>query len=429
MRSMVRLSCAILFLFLVASDAKAQFLQYAAPGGPEGRPETTKERLEREISEAPRRLGPFYIAPIFGFRDAAYVRNLFASAGEERSDVTITVAAGVRAYLRTGRKVTWIAQVLPEYVWWNKREEARRLNFSYGLEGVALFNRLTIDVAASRAEQQRLVTPEVPDLANTGTDLVRLDSELEASSTLFPFVSVRWSRQEGLIEENDDPEIERIELLDHDAQVMRAGLRWRPRSGWMIGLGAERSQTDFDRAALDTSNEGSAPVLELRIDRRRFYFSADLAARSLEAREGSRFVQYDGVTGSVSVSFAPSSRSELWVYGNRNLAYSLSPDYPYLEDERIGLAVGTGFGERLFVRLFTETGANEYFRFSPAATDRQEDLLAYGGSLRFSFTPTLALALQASRIEFDSNLPGGDRSYTSGGLTLTLNGNLGGRNL
>lgn len=425
---MIRLSCAAI-LCLIASDAKAQFLQYTAPGGPDSRQESTKERLEREISEAPRRLGPVYIAPILGFRDAAYVRNFFASGDENRSDVTATVAAGLRAYLRTGRKMTWIAQVLPEYVWWNKREEARRLNLSYGFEGVALFNRLTIDVAASRAEQQRIVTPEIPELANSGTDLIRLDAELEASPTLFPFVSARWSRQEGLLDERDDPRTEQIELLDHDEQVARAGLRWLPRAGWMIGLGVERSETEFDRAALDSSNEGTAPVLEVRIDRRRFYFNADLAARSLEAREGSRFVGYDGVTGSVSVSFAPRSRSELWVYANRDLAYSLSPDYPYFEDERTGIAVGTGIGDRLFVRTFVEIGANDYTPFSPTASDRQEDLLAYGSSVRFSITPTLALAFQASRIEFDSNLQGGDRSYTSGGLTLTLNGNLVGRNL
>ncbi|HYQ83656.1 MAG TPA: hypothetical protein VEP28_06585, partial [Rubrobacter sp.] len=181
--------------------------------------------------------------------------------------------------------------------------------------------------------------------------------------------------------------------------------------------------------ALDSSNEGTSPVLEMRIDRRRFYFSADLAASSLQARGGSRFVDYDGLTGGVQVSFAPRSRLETWLYANRDLLYSLSPDYPYFEDERIGLAVATWFGERLFVRFYTETGANDYVPFSPTASDRREDLLAYGALMRFAFTPTLGLAFQASRIDYDSSSPGGDRSFTSGGLTLTLRGNLVGRNL
>lgn len=426
---MVRLSCAILFLFLTAGDAKAQFLQFTSPGGPDSRPETTAERLEREIEDAPYRLGPVYIAPVVGLRDAAYVRNLFASGEETPSDVTATVTAGLRAYLHTGRKVTWIAQALPEYVWWNKREEDRRLNFSWGLEGIALFNRLTVDTAVSRVEHQRIVTPEIPELANTASDLARLDAELEATSTLFPFVTARWVRQEALIEERDDPRIEGLELLDREERVARAGLRWRPRTGWMIGLGAERSEVDFDRVLLDSSNEGTAPVLEVRIDRRRLYFNADLAARSLRAREGSRFVDYDGVTGSVSVSFLPRSRVEVWTYANRDLVFSLEPDYPYLEDERIGLSVGTGFGERLFTRVYVETGGNEYVAFSPLAPDRQDDLVAFGGSMHFTLTDALTLVLQATRIEFDSNLPENDRSYTAGGLTLSLRGNLAGRNL
>lgn len=428
MRSMVRFSCAILFLFLITSDAQAQFLQYTAPGGPDGRPETVQERLERELSEAPYRLGPFYVAPLIGFRDVAYVRNLFASGDEPRSDLTATVGAGFRAYLRTGRKVTWIAQALPEYVWWKDRD-SRRLNVSGGVETLLLFNRLTIDVAASRVEQQRIVTPEVPDLVNTGSDLARLDAELEAASTLFPFVTARWGRQENLDDEQDDPLIEGLERLNREERVVRTGLRWRPRTGWLIGAGVERSEVEFDRTALDRSNEGTAPVLEVQIERRRFFFRTDLAARSLEGVEGSRFVDYDGVTGAVAVNLTPRPRLQFWLYGNRELLYSLSPSYPYLEDERAGFAVGTGFGRRLFLRTYVETGSNDFVAFSGGGPDRQDDLVAYGSSLRYSFTPTMALIAQVSRLEIDSNLPGADRSYTSGGLSFSLRGNLAGRNL
>ncbi|HJX27583.1 MAG TPA: hypothetical protein VJ885_06690 [Thermoanaerobaculia bacterium] len=425
---MVRLSCAILFLF--AGAAKAQFLQFTAPGGPDGRPETAEQRLEREIEEAPYRLGPAYIAPVVGFRDAAYVRNLFASEEEATpSDVTVTFTAGLRAYLHTGRKVTWIAQAIPEYVWWNKREDDRRLNFSWGIGGVALFNRLTVDTAVSRAEHQRIVTPEIPELANTASDLARLDAELEATSTLFPFVTARWTRQEALVEEHDDPRIEGLELLDREERVARAGLRWRPRPGWMIGLGVERSEIDFDRVLLDSSNEGTSPVFEIQIDRRRFFLAADLAARSLKASEGSLFVDYDGVTGSVSVSVLPRYRVEVWTYANRDLVFSLSPDYPYLVDERIGLALVQRFGDRISTRVYGETGGNDYVAFSRATRDRRDDLVAFGGSAQFLLTNTLTLAIQATRIEFDSNLPENNRSYTAGGLTLSLRGNLAGRNL
>lgn len=428
MRSKIQVCVGILFLF--AASAKSQFLQFTQPGGPDGREETTDERLEREIAQASYHLGPVRIAPLAGFRDVAYVRDLFGETGDTRSDFTATVGAGFRAYLHTGRKVTWIAHALPEYVWWQKRSEARRLNVSGGLEAVALFNRLTLDAAVSRLEQQRLVTPEVPELVNAATDLGRLDAELELTKLLRPFVSATWSAQEGLVDDRtDDPAVERLAFLDRKEQVVRAGLRWYPRESWMIGLGAERSRTDFDSSTLDSSNEGTSPVLEVLIDRPRFYVHGDLAARSLTATEGSRFVNYDGVTGNISLSLVPRSRFETWLYTNREIVYSVFAGYPYLQDDRVGLALGITAGDRVRLRIFTEAGNNDYTAFSPAAPKRSDDLTAYGGALRFSLTKTLGLSVQVMRLEIDSNLAGQDRSYTSGGLSLTLRDSLMGGNL
>ena len=425
----LRVQGCIGILFLLAASAKGQFLQFTAPGGPEGRPETTQARLDREIREASLRLGPVHIAPLIGFRDAAYVRNLFDADSGFRSDVTATAGAGFRAYLRTGRKVTWVAQVLPEYVWWQEREDARRLNLSGGLETVFLLNRLTVDIAASRVEQQRVVTPEIPTLVAAASDLGRLDAELELTAQLRPFVSLRLAREEGLVEDINEPAVQQIALLDRDEEVLRAGLHWYPREDWMIGLGAESSRTEFDHAELDSSNEGTSPVIQVEIDRPRFFFSTDLAARSLTATAGSRFVDYDGITGNVSLNLVPRSRLEIWLYANRELFYSLSPDYPYLQDQRTGLSLGFGIGQRTHFRSFWETGDNEYTKLSPNVAERTDDLTAYGGTLRFSLTETLDLSFQATRLELDSNLAGGDRSYTYGGLNLTLRGNLAGRNL
>lgn len=428
MRFKIQMCLGILFLF--AGGAKGQFLVFTPPGGPDGRPETLQERLDREMSEAPYRLGPIYVTPLVGFRDVAYVRDLFSEQEEVRSDVTATVGAGFRAYLRTGRKVTWVAQTLPEYVWWQKRTDSRRLNMSGGLEGIFLLNRLTVDLAASRVEQQRIVTPEIAELVNSAVDLGRLDAELEMTAKLRPFVSARWSRQKGLVDDRDDPAIEQIELLDREERLVRAGLHWYPRTDWMIGLGAERSEAEFDRSTLDSSNEGTSPVLELRIDRPHIFISANAAARSLEATEGSRFVDYDGVTGSFAVSFIPRRRLEFWLYTNRDLVYSLEGNYPYLQDQRTGAAIAIGVGDRIGGRIFAETGTNEYTAFSPATTpERDDDLTAYGGSLRFLLARGLSLTFQATRLELDSNLPGADRSYTSGGLSLSLGGGLMGRNL
>ena len=412
-------------LLLSAGMAQAQFNQYTLPGGPEQRPESREDKLRREIGQARYHLGPVRVAAVAGFKNLAYVRNLFASGRDAVSDVTAVLGAGFRAYLSTGPKVVWIADTLPQYVWWRRRADARRLDRNYGIEGLGFFNRLTLDVAAGRTEEQQIVTPEVPQPVNAGSDHGQVDAELRLTGALFPFATARWSRQKGLLDPLQDPRVRELSLLDRTERVERAGVRWRPRRDVMIGVGGERSQADFQRRALDSSNSGTAPVLEVLYSPHRFFFQTDLAARSLTATSGSRFVAFHGVTGSAAVSVRLGQAVELWTYTNRNLVYSLTRDYPYLDDRRVGVSVSSALSKRAGLRLFAETGSEGYVPFAATATPRRrDDLKAFGGSLRIALLGNSSLLLQAQRTRFDSNLQGAGRSYTSGGLAITLGGNL-----
>jgi hypothetical protein len=412
-------------LVLCAGAAGAQFNQYTAPGGPQDRPETREDRLKRELADARYHLGPVRIAPILGVKDIAYVRDIFDNGAAAPADVTTTVIGGARAYLRTGPKMTWIATLEPEYVWWRRRTEARRLNLSYGIEGVGLFNRVFVGVAAHRSEEQRILTPEVPELASGRSDEAEATVEVKVTGSVYAFLNGRAGQQKNLVDSFlGDPALRATARLDRTEEVVRSGLRWRPRDGWTIGVGAEHSQTNFARRVDDSSNRGTAPVVELSIDRDQIFIQADAAARSLTARQGSRFVDFNGVTGNVGVSYRPRRSFETWVYGSRNLVYSLSPDYPYLDDERVGVALGVGGGGRFATHFFAETGRERYTRFSPLAPDRTDDLRAYGGSLRFFATQRLTFVAQVTRTRFLSNLPGNDRSYSAGGISVTWGGAL-----
>jgi hypothetical protein len=406
-----------------AGMANAQFNQYTPPGGPQERPITREERLKLEMEAAKYHLGPIRLSPEAGIKDVAYVRNLVATDDGPPPDVTATVSAGFRSYLHTGSRVVWIGRFLPEYVWWQKRPESRGLNLSYGVEGLGFFNRLFVGVSAQRSEQQGILTPEVPELARSRADLLQATAEERWTGTFSSFATITRNRQKGLVDDLADPRLREIALLDRTEQVVRGGLRWRPRKGFTLGLGAERSQVDFDRRERDSSNSGTAPVLELVVDRHRLFFSAEVAARSLAIREGSRFVPFDGVTGNVALSIRPRRSLEIWTYGSRNLVYSLSPIYPYLDDRRLGLSAALSAGRRLTYRIFAEIGTNAYTSFSPATPDRRDTVRSFGGSLRFQASARITVSAQAARSRFDSNLPGNSRSFTSGGLSVRF-GNL-----
>jgi hypothetical protein len=412
-------------LFLLASAAGAQFDQYTTPGGPDGRPVDRKGLLAKEVKDARWRLGPVRVDPTVGLKDVAYVKNLVASAGvTQPSDFTATATAGARAYLPTGPDVTWTAYALPEYVWWQKETERRRLDGLYGAGFDGFWNRLTVLASAGSDARQQVLTAEVPSLSNSRTDHGHASVELRLTSALSTFVTGAVERQKSLTDRARDPLANLLALLDREERVERAGVRWRPGGGWIVGAGAEHSDvsfTDHQPGAIDRSNSGTAPVLEVTREHGRLFFQADVAQRSLTAKLGSSFVKFDKTTGRAAVSLELTRTVEAWGYASRNLVYSLLADYPYFTDLRHGAALHFKLGRRTAASVYGETGSLGYTGFS-GAPPRTDDLTAFGGSLGFQLLRGVVVNLQGSRTRFTSNLPGAGRSLTIVGVGVTLGG-------
>jgi hypothetical protein len=199
-------------------------------------------------------------------------------------------------------------------------------------------------------------------------------AEVEATRTLFAFLRYSAARLETATESLADPRTSGFRLLDRDERTARAGLSWRPRRPWVLSLGVERTEEDFDRDVLDRSSAGTSPVAEVRFQGRRVDFHADLADRSLEARRGSLFVPYDQVTGDAVVSLRGRNRLSGTLYANRNILYSVSASYAYFTDERLGAAAALGLGRRIRTRVFAETGTDDYTAFAPDTPALQEDV-------------------------------------------------------
>ncbi len=411
-----------LILCLLAGEAGAQFLQYTPPGGPPEEAESRQKQIEKEVEEARFHLGVVRVTPWAALRDVAYVRNLFASGTTPPNDFTATAGLGFRAYLRNGPKATWRAQVLPEYVWWRKQTERRQLNGRYSLGFHGFFNRLTLEVQAGRQQQLQIVTPEVPVPVSSRVDGGEILTEVRLTGALFAFAAASVNQQDNLVDDVGDPRLEELKGLDREERILRTGLRWQPRTQWSVALGAERSQAEFDHDALDRSNSGTSPQAEIRFDGRRLHFQSNVAARSLEARRGAAFVPYDKVTGNAALALGTPRRLSATLYGSRGLVYALSSSYAYLDDERVGLALSLGLGRRLSSRLFAESGSNTYTAFEAGTPRRRDDVSSYGASLTFALPWNLGVGLQALRSEYDSDLPGADRTYTTVGTTVTLGG-------
>lgn len=419
------LACALAAL---ATPAIAQFAQYTPPGGAAEEPGTRQEKLDRAIEDARWRLGAVRVEPWFGLREIGYVDDAppaGAAAGTDGGDgqATVTAGAGFKAYLPTGPKVVLAAHALPEYIW---AEEAslRRANGRYGAGFFGFFNRLTVEATATRAQQLGVATPELLRRTDTRADQAAASLELNVLRSLYVFADSTLTRVENLADDADDPELAGLARLDREEQVSRAGLRLKSRGGWLIGLGVERSDVDFESAgsgpaAGDRSNSGTAPVLELAHPEGRLQVVADVAWRSLEAKGGAPFVPFDGVTGSLRLGWGEGGRLQPAIYVFRNLVYALDPSYSYLESDRYGLSLGLRLGHRTLLAVFAEAGTDDY-QPTELAPLRDDDQLAYGASAALELGRSLHLSLGWSREEYDSNLPGRDRELTvvRGGLTL-----------
>jgi hypothetical protein len=421
-RSSMTLILCLTALSMTARNAGAQSLvQYTPPGGPEEKPQSRRELLERQIEAARYHLGPVRVAPWATLRDLAYVRSLFNNGNPQPTDLTATAGAGFRAYLRNGSKATWIAQVLPEYVWWQKQTQRRQLNGRYLLGFSGYFNHLTVEVQAGRQQQQRIVTPEVPVPVSSRSDGGEILAELRVSRALSLFAVTDFNRQSNLVADLPDPLTGDLRLLDRDERVERLGVRWRPEPRWSFGLAGEHTATGFThQGAFDRSNSGTSPVVEASYRGHHLGFQAEAVDRSLTARRGAELVPFHGVTGSAAVTLGGrETRASASLYSSRTLVYSLSPLYSYFLDQRLGAALIVGFGQRTRARVFAEGGRNDYTAFA-AAPRRREDVSSFGGSLSFNLRRGLRLGIEGVRSRYDANLPGESRSYTSVGATLTL---------
>jgi hypothetical protein len=411
---------AALTLF-AAAPAGAQFLQYTAPGSLLDRGTSKKQQMENAVENARWRFGPLRVAPWFSIRDAAYVSDVFAGSLEggddaelrEEPDFTLTAGAGAQGFLPIGPKAYLTLDVLPQYVYWQKHDERRRLNGYYGIGLLGFFNRLSLEATAHRAEEQAVLTSEFEQRIHTRQDLLDGSAELRLGRAFYVFGSAAWLTLEPLVKDlGDDSRLPPFGDLDREERVLRGGVEYRPDDRLRLAVGVERSEVEFQDLARDRSNSGTAPVLEASYSAERLQVTTSLARRSLEPEAGSEFAPFDETTGEVRATLVPRWRLSYTVYASRDLTYSLQPGYSHFVADRLGGGIGVKIGSASSIDLFYETGVQDYDTTSAAVPLRQDDYRAYGTALHLKLGERLSWNLGLQRTNLESSLGGFDRQLT-----------------
>lgn len=405
---------AALLLLLGSHGVEAQ---YSAPGTAapsRGIPE--EEIIQESLDSARWNVGAWKFGPWLGVQDASFVQ-FDDSAREARdlpkNDYTVTVGAGLRGYLRTG-KLIFATHALPEYVWWEEDEDRRQINGRYGAGLFGYLNRLTLELSLRRKETQGFFSPEIQELTSNREDILRAAIEVDLGSRISIFAL-------GTATEftNEDDVDSRFAALDRDEETLLLGVRYHTSKGLTVSLSFEDVTYDFASLERDLSSAGDISRLEVELDGNRIDYRVALASYSLDPEPGSLFRGFDDTTGLLEVSTALSRSAGLFVYGRRSLAFSTRQETSHYLTERYGARLDFG-RQRFSFSLFAETGEDDYEAALGEAFERADDVQAFGAGLAVDLTRLISLRVNATITDYDSNFDFFDRDITSIGFSVEL---------
>jgi len=203
-----------------------------------------------------------------------------------------------------------------------------------------------------------------------------------------------------------------------------AGIRYRFSSALNVGLGYEKTITEFVFFPEFNDNQSDAYLISVRYDRPRFYMTLAGGYRQGKPYNGSSFTNYSTPTGGYFVSYFLTRSVELQAYGDRRETYGLL--VPSFLATRYGGGINFELHRNIWLKAIGIWGTNVYGSttagdtVTPGQTDKTLD---YGGGVSATIFRKVVWTITATESQLQSSLPGLDRkafrvltSFTFDGL-------------
>ena len=405
-------------IFLAAGSTRAQFQQYRPPGDFQPQRETMDALLERSMKDARWRLGPFLAHAWIGLRDFGYVDE----GGTRGSDITATLGLGLRFYLPVGQQTTFTAHVLPEYSFWLDDSERNALAGRYGAGIFSNLGRIGLEASARQEENIDFFSNEINRRLNTLSRYGVLSLEVDLGRGVAVFGAAEPRRYE--FPQQAEEVTEALESLVRDEQVYRASVRFELPHGFVLSLGAESSEADFDDVVFNRASSGVAPILQASYDGTSLFFRLNAALRDLDPEPGSVFIPYREPSGDFQLSWRFRPRWELQLFGESNLRYTVEQEWIYYQDDEIGVAGRISLSANTSFRLSYRVGVNDYVGDS-SSRRREDDLETWGLDTSFHLGRGLVLGVGAYQTDYTPEFTGNDRRTISIRTGLSLGASTG----
>lgn len=395
--------------WLACTAASAQVTSDSVPLG---RIVPLQTQVQTQMQESKFHLGPFRILPRVQIVGPTYDNNVFGTSEDAVSDWSVVARAGISVIVPLGKKLYVRGDILPEYIWYSALTENRQWGGLYSGSLYAFFNRLSF-----QGDYVKRITPSYPNseistqvLSDSQAAFVRV--EVDVTSRISAFASAAYDEYEYRpLGDAPLPDVGNdLAKLDRREGGVRAGVRYKVSPTFDVGLAGEGTRAEFPQQPTLADNESTAVLASIHYDRPRFYVNLSGGYRDARARNGSSFTPFQTGTGSAYLSYTILRPLSLDAYGRRGVSYAIFENNPYYLETVGGIAANLLIGSRVTLRGFGEYGVNQY----PVLVDgieREDKITTYGGNVRVSVIKNVSVMAGAENRDYESNVPGGTRSY------------------
>jgi hypothetical protein len=359
------------------------------------------------------RLGPIRLSPVLHLFNAGYDSNVFGlPAPLEVARYTFSVAAGFRWLIPAGSKFYVVGTAVPTYVWYEDLPGRSFFGGAYSAYLLGFFNHGTLKVGGYNSKVLAYIGSQTvaPVIQTTLDGSIRMDIEFASNFSLY--VGAEYARLRFGNSENSSGIIEDTSGLQRSEVSADAGIQYRFSSALNVGLGFEKTITEFVFFPELNDNQSNAYLINIRYDRPRFYLLLSGGYREGKPYNGSSFSSYATPTGGYFVSYFLAESLELQATGDRRETYGLL--VPAFLQTRYGGSIILRVYRDFHLRAIGVWGTNKYGSstsggsVTPGYTDRTED---YGGGVSTTiFHKKVTWSLSATESKLHSGLPGLDRN-------------------
>lgn len=393
-----------------------------------GRTIPVDQQIRNEMEESRFHFGGLRVHPLFTLRELGYSNiAIGTSSAAQVIDWGATAGAGVRIIAPLAPRVYFRTSLVPEYTWSLRVPERRTFGGQYEAEVLALLNRVALEarVNPSRTLARVSSEDETPVVTSSLEGLGRLEVQIFRRLSVFAENQIRRPRFSS---RSLAASASNLALLERNDSAVRSGVHYRFSSSFDIAAGVEETTTKFVRDS-SRDNDTHAVILNLRYDRPRTYASIKASSRKGEAR-GDRFQNFSTNTGSYAITRQLAVPVVVDLTGRRAITYSLFQANAYFIETRNGAGIAFPLGRRGALRVFGETGNNDYpvaLAVGGGATlKRRDKATTYGGGIALNLIRNVVFSTVVSNTKYNSNVAGFDRSTltVSSNLVLSVTGHL-----